>query len=1608
MRRFLALTSAALLLQFTPQLNSPLLAQDKPAETTQEEDEAGGPLVRFLENTLSNDSRTIRVTGLEGALSSQATIQSIEVSDTDGVWFRLTGAVLDWNRLALVRGRFSVNELSAQSIEILRAPLPSTDAEAPAPEAQPFAMPELPVSIEIGKLAVAKIDLAEDVIGLAATLEVRGNLTLADGALDTDLTIDRLDRTSDQIAIKASFANETRQIGVDIRAQEAAGGLISKLLSLPDSPPVTLTIKGDGPVTDFAADLSLATDQIQRVSGRVSLTGQGEGDAQDIAFDAKIEGDLRPLLAPDFTAFFGPQTRLHVAGQRAASNEIDISTIALAADALSVNGAVSLDAQTQPTRVNLDIALGDAQGGTVVLPVPDGKTTVQGITAKATFDSAQGPDWTLSAQIDQFAQPGLTLGSAKLTAAGQYTPEQSIPLTGTLQAQIAALGFADAALRKGVGDSMSLDGEFSLSKGETLNLSNFALKGSDYAMVLDMAVSGLNSGFGIDGTVKADLSDLSRFDALADRPIAGALTATLTGKGDPLGGVFSFLLEGTGTELRAGSEALDKLLIGDTNLTLDAERGPNGLQIRQLRLNGEALTADASGSVKTGRADLTLTASLDDLARVMPDLPGPVTVSGTASQRRDTWTADLDIDAPGGAQMTLDATVPMDLGPDLAFDLSLSEPAGGPVGQIIGIPGGPALSLDARGGGALSDFLANIALATEGTDRLSGVVTLREDADPSAATANATATAFQAKLSGDATPFLAQQFHDFFGTNAQLNITGLRNAEGQIDLSALDIDTGALRLTGTAQISAQGKPLSADLDIALGTGTGTTRLPVPGDPIDLRRAVIKAQLDGQSGDAWSLSANVDGLTHPQASLNRLTLRGQGTISSTDILAVAGSLTAGLQGLSMTDPALRAAIGPSLSLDGQFNLPGDDTLSLDTLTLRGQDMELLATANLSDLSDSQTFEANTELRLTDLGRFSGLAKRPLTGRASSTLSASGTLSDQSIDILLTGLFQDITTGIAQADTLLAGEYHLRADASTQADGLDLRSLILTGPSLKLRANGLASPTTPDLQATLTLPETARLVPNLTGETIVDLSLTTQDADLQAKIALQGPNSSYANAQASLSPNGDADISFETEFKRLERLIAQLPGTLQAAGTAQRRADLWQFDTSATGPAGIETNVTGAFDQAAGTLDATAKGNIQMAVANAALSPISAKGNAGFDLTIQGPPALGSVSGQITLSQGAIAIPQIQNAVQNFTGTVSLSDSSAALALRGDLRTGGSFSVNGPVALAAPFDGNIAIALQELILTDEVVYRAPVSGKLSFSGPLAGAATLAGRIDIGETEIDIGNVGGSSSAAPIPDLVHVSETGAMRATRSRAGLIKTSSGSGGPAIGLDLLISAPKKIFVRGRGLDAELGGELYVGGTTANVAPSGQIKLIRGIMGLFGRRLELDRGLITLQGSLEPYMEFAATSSTSSGSATLEMSGQLDSLDISVTSDPELPEEEALALLLFGNEFSTLSPFKLAQIAAGLLTLRGGGNFVGDAGREATGADSVSLANDSSGAPSLGLGGYVSDNIYTDVAVNIDGNTELNINLDVTDSLTIKGSVDNEGQSGIGLFFDRDY
>ena len=73
-----------------------------------------------------------------------------------------------------------------------------------------------------------------------------------------------------------------------------------------------------------------------------------------------------------------------------------------------------------------------------------------------------------------------------------------------------------------------------------------------------------------------------------------------------------------------------------------------------------------------------------------------------------------------------------------------------------------------------------------------------------------------------------------------------------------------------------------------------------------------------------------------------------------------------------------------------------------------------------------------------------------------------------------------------------------------------------------------------------------------------------------------------------------------------------------------------------------------------------------------------------------------------------------------------------------------------------------------------------------------------------------------------------------------------------------------------------------------------------------------------------------------------------------------------------------------------------------------GLDDFDLVSDDQGGTSLRLGRYVAKNIYTEVIVGAEGTSQLNLNLDIRPGVTVRGSADSDGDTGIGIFVEKDY
>ena len=686
---------------------------------------------------------------------------------------------------------------------------------------------------------------------------------------------------------------------------------------------------------------------------------------------------------------------------------------------------------------------------------------------------------------------------------------------------------------------------------------------------------------------------------------------------------------------------------------------------------------------------------------------------------------------------------------------------------------------------------------------------------------------------------------------------------------------------------------------------------------------------------------------------RLT-RGDGGPLPVPVAGASADLDLVLDGLDAPDPQLTEALAPGLRLRAEASWDGAAALAeLASLSVVSGALRLEGNANANAIgSEAMAVAANVELDSGALSRFAALAGQDLRGRMTGRADVAFDVSDQDFDIDATLDGRDIATGIAEVDRLIGTDLTLIAQAN--------------------RTDGVLAVEAFDLNA---------------GEITLD-------------------------ATAAQTEDG-TEITLTGALSDLGLVVPDFAGPIRLETTALQSDGTWTVEGGADGPGGSRIDIAGQALRPDGTVDLQVSGGLPLGLANRILAPRSITGDLTFDVAVQGEPGLEAVGGTITVAGARVSDPATRLALEDIGATVALSGASATLDVGGTLSTGGRITVQGPIGLSGDLPANLDIALNGLTLRDPTLYKVALDGAIGVDGPLAGGASIVGQIDIGPSEIKIpGGVGG---AGAVPDVIHVAEPSVSRLTRERAGLIKDEAadagaggGGGGAAYPLDIRINAPQQIFVRGRGLDVEMGGVIEIGGTTANVVPSGDLSLIRGRLSLLSQRLEFEEATISLQGSLVPDLRMVASSDNGDIVAKIVIEGPVTDPEIGLTSEPELPEDEVLAQLFFSKPVSDLTPLELAQLAAAINELSGGSGGIFGALRDGLGVDDLDVATDADGTTNVKAGKYISERVYTDVTFGSDGTSEIELNYEITKDFKAQGSFDNSGNSAIGFSFERDY
>ncbi|HUH78130.1 MAG TPA: translocation/assembly module TamB, partial [Devosia sp.] len=505
-----------------------------------------------------------------------------------------------------------------------------------------FAVPEFPVAISLGELAIPSVIFGQSVFGLAAEVELKGNLQLEGGNLQTGLDIVRLDGPGGTLDLTIDYKKADNSIALDLSLVEPENGVIANLLNIENKPAVTLTLKGNGPVADLRTELALQANDQLALSGVATIAQSAAG----FAINADLGGPLSMLLAEPYRPFFGANTALSARALLRAEGGLSLEALQLSGGQLRLQATAETTTDYFLKTLVLDAAIADPAGGVVTLPVPGTTTRVGSAQFNIDFGRDGSEDWASNLAIANFETSGF--GARDLSfKIGGVASNLSDPSTRrvTFNGDGALSGLAAAEeIVAALGDSVGLGIAGLWNAGQPVELAQLRIAGG----VLSAALSGQLDGLDFNGEIAVETASIAPFSGMAGRDLQGALSLKASGDILPLTGGFDLTLDGTGTDLSIGDDLADRLLTGMVDLSGRLARTTEGLIADNFRLANDQVQLLADGNYSTELADFKFNLDLADLALLSDEASGKLSVVGTAKGVEKVIDLDLDASVANG------------------------------------------------------------------------------------------------------------------------------------------------------------------------------------------------------------------------------------------------------------------------------------------------------------------------------------------------------------------------------------------------------------------------------------------------------------------------------------------------------------------------------------------------------------------------------------------------------------------------------------------------------------------------------------------------------------------------------------------------------------------------------------------------------------------------------------------------------------------------------------------------------------------------------------------------------------------------------------------------
>ena len=332
----------------------------------------------------------------------------------------------------------------------------------------------------------------------------------------------------------------------------------------------------------------------------------------------------------------------------------------------------------------------------------------------------------------------------------------------------------------------------------------------------------------------------------------------------------------------------------------------------------------------------------------------------------------------------------------------------------------------------------------------------------------------------------------------------------------------------------------------------------------------------------------------------------------------------------------------------------------------------------------------------------------------------------------------------------------------------------------------------------------------------------------------------------------------------------------------RAGVLQVDNAELKGNGTDIRLNGSLPvQGAGDMNLAANGTLDLGLLRDWTNGGHSSGQVGVELRAKGNKSQPVVQGRARIVNAMYTSDALPLGIESLNGDISIDGNRLQIANLSGTAGGGTISIGGSAIYGNNSSFNLALDAKSVRVRQNGV-RAVVDANLSLVGATT-ASTLGGHITVDKLSFNQG-----SDLAEI--IGQLSGDNTVSDSSSLARNVK-----------LNVAVQSADNLDLASSQLSIGGSANLNVIGTVANPVILGRVGLTKGEVFFLGKRFEIQNGTIAFVNTVrtEPVVNLYVKTVVDQYTITVNLTGPLDRLKTSYTSDPALSTADIINLLAFG-------------------------------------------------------------------------------------------------------------